>query len=161
MATLVAFFALCSLSAAIATAHFMDTPFLVKGKVYCDTCNCGFETTATRYIPGSTVQIECRNRGTNALAYTIEGVTNSEGEYSILVESERGGDFCDVVLKQSSDPLCDVPSQGRDRARVILTRNNGITSDVRFANSMGFDTAQPLPSCPQVLQQYHLNDDNF
>lgn len=53
MAKLVAFFALCMLFAATATAHFMDRPFLVKGKVYCDTCNCGFETTATRYIPGT------------------------------------------------------------------------------------------------------------
>lgn len=110
---------------------------------------------------GSRVQIECRNRDTNALAYTIEGVTNSEGEYSIVVESERSDDFCDVVLKQSSDPLCDVPSQGRDRARVVLARNDGIASDVRFANSMGFATTHPLPTCPQVLAQYHLNDDNF
>lgn len=49
MAKLLVFFALCVLPA-IASA--INDPFLVTGKVYCDTCRVGYETSATRYLPG-------------------------------------------------------------------------------------------------------------
>nr|GMC60125.1 protein DOWNSTREAM OF FLC-like [Ipomoea batatas] len=164
MARFLALFALCSLAAAaaaIATATVSDKPFLVKGKVYLDTCNCGFETTATKYLPKSHVRLECKKRDSDAVTYTANAVTNSQGEYSILVNGDRGDDLCDVVLVKSSDPLSGKPDSGRDRARVILSRNNGLVNDVRFANNLGFTTKQPLASCAQVVAQYHLNDDNF
>nr|XP_009600627.1 major pollen allergen Lol p 11-like [Nicotiana tomentosiformis] len=158
MAKLVALFVVCFLVfASIASAHFMDT-FLVVGKVYCDTCRCGFETSASKYLAGSRVRIECKNRDTNDISYTIEGVTNSKGEYKILVYSDRGDEVCDVVLIRSSDPMCAVPNAGRDRARVVLTRNNGMVSNTRFANSIGFLSNEPLASCNQILQQYQLTD---
>nr|GMC57720.1 protein DOWNSTREAM OF FLC-like [Ipomoea batatas] len=128
-----------------------DKPFLVKGKVYLDTCNCGFETTATKYLPKSHVRLECKKRDSDAVTYTANAVTNSQGEYSILVNGDRGDDLCDVVLVKSSDPLSGKPDSGRDRARVILSRNNGLVNDVRFANNLGFTTKQPLASCAQHL----------
>nr|GMC62793.1 protein DOWNSTREAM OF FLC-like [Ipomoea batatas] len=163
MARFLVLFALCSLAAAaaIATATVSDKPFLVKGKVYLDTCNCGFETTATKYLPKSHVRLECKKRDSDAVTYTANAVTNSQGEYSILVNGDRGDDLCDLVLVKSSDPLSGKPDSGRDRARVILSRNNGLVNDVRFANNLGFTTKQPLASCAQVVAQYHLNDDNF
>ncbi|MCD9645906.1 hypothetical protein HAX54_035262 [Datura stramonium] len=161
MARLVAVFAICLLSASIASATFVSNPFLVKGKAYCDTCRCGFETPATKYLAGAKVRIECRHRVTEAPTYTFEGVTNSKGEYNILVKSDHGDDICDVVLVKSSDPTCAKPNAGRDRSRVILTRNNGMISDIRFANAMGFLRDEPLSSCTQILQQYHLTDDQF
>lgn len=48
MARLVLFFALCVLPALTSAAN----PFLVRGRVYCDTCRAGFETEATPGIPG-------------------------------------------------------------------------------------------------------------
>ncbi|KAL2521605.1 Pollen Ole e 1 allergen and extensin family protein [Forsythia ovata] len=153
MAKLLVLFALCVLPA-IATAHFAGNPFLVKGKVYCDTCRCGYETSASKYLPGSLVKIECRDRDTSRVTYEVEGVTDSTGSFNILVQSDRGDDACDAVLVKSSDPECSTPNSGRDRARVILTRNNGMVSDTRFANAMGFLQNVPLASCPQILQKY-------
>ncbi|XP_031095966.1 major pollen allergen Lol p 11-like [Ipomoea triloba] len=161
MERLAALIALCFLSATLVGAHSSGNPFLVKGKAYCDTCNCGFETTATKYLAGARVQIQCRDIKTNALTYTIDGVTNSEGEYNIVVNGDRGDDLCDVVLMKSPDRRCSIPNKGRDRARVILTRNNGMVSDIRYANNMGFTSKEPLASCAQILAPYHLNDDNF
>ncbi|PHT48460.1 hypothetical protein CQW23_12668 [Capsicum baccatum] len=163
MARIIALFVLCSVlfaSINAISANFMDT-FLVVGKVYCDTCRCGFETSASKYLPGSRVRIECKKRDTNDLAYTVEGVSNSKGEYKILVNSDRGDEFCDVVLIRSSDPTCDEPNKGRDRARVVLTRNNGLVSKTRLANSMGFLTNEPLASCTKILQQYEFSEDQF
>ncbi|XP_006344595.1 protein DOWNSTREAM OF FLC-like [Solanum tuberosum] len=156
MARLVAFFAICLLSTSIASA---SNPLLVEGKVYCDTCRCGFETPATTYLPDAKVKIECKSRITEEPTYTVEGVTNSQGEYSILVKSDRGDDVCDVVLIKSPDPTCAKPSAGRDRSRVTLTRNNGMISDVYFANAMGFIRDEPLASCDEILRQYQVPDE--
>ncbi|KAI3451129.1 hypothetical protein Pfo_007794 [Paulownia fortunei] len=143
---LLVLFAVCVLPA-IVSARFVGDPFLVKGSVYCDTCRCGYETDATKYMAGATVRIECRDRDTAQLTYTKEAVTDSTGQYSVLVQSDRGDDFCDAVLVKSSDPECSTPNEGRDRARVILTRNNGMISNTRFANNMGFLKNTPLANC--------------
>ncbi|KAL2531359.1 Pollen Ole e 1 allergen and extensin family protein [Abeliophyllum distichum] len=156
MAKLVVFLALCMLPA-IAIAHFAGNPFLVKGRVYCDTCRCGYETSASKYLAGVAVKIECRYK--DKITYRIEGVTDSTGSYNILVHGDRGDDVCDAMLVKSSDPECGMPNGGRDRARVILTRNNGMTSDTRFANAMGFLKNEPLSSCPQILQKYQEAED--
>uniref|UniRef100_M1BZ40 Allergen BRSn20 n=1 Tax=Solanum tuberosum TaxID=4113 RepID=M1BZ40_SOLTU len=113
------------------------------------------------HFVGSRVRIECKNRDTNDLAYTVEGFTNSKGEYKILVNSDRRDEFCDVVLIRSSDPMCAEPNTGRDRARVVLTSNNGMVSNTRFANSMGFLSNEPLASCTKILQQYEFSEDQF
>lgn len=57
MAKMIALFVVCLvLFASIhASANFMDT-FLVVGKVYCDTCRCGFETSASKYLPGNIIK---------------------------------------------------------------------------------------------------------
>lgn len=43
--------ALCVLPALV-SAKIVGKPFHVQGRVYCDTCRCGFETSATTYIAG-------------------------------------------------------------------------------------------------------------
>lgn len=45
-------FALCVLPGLV-SARTLGNPFHIQGRVYCDTCRCGFETTATTYIPGT------------------------------------------------------------------------------------------------------------
>lgn len=53
MAKLFVLFTLCVLPALAVATRPMRTPFTVEGKVYCDTCRAGFETSATTYIPGN------------------------------------------------------------------------------------------------------------
>ncbi|RWW57099.1 hypothetical protein BHE74_00036136 [Ensete ventricosum] len=43
---------------------------------------------------------------------------------------------------------------GRERARVFLSRNNGIASDTRYANSLGFQKDTPLSVCAELLKNY-------
>jgi len=63
------------------------------------------------------------------------------------------------VLEQSPREDCNEIKAGRDRARIVLAHDNGISSDVRFANSLGFLKKEPLPVCGQLLQMYALSDD--
>lgn len=47
--------ALCVLLQAFISAQSSGSPFNVIGRVYCDTCRCGFETPATNYIEGTNI----------------------------------------------------------------------------------------------------------
>lgn len=103
---------------------------------------------------GAKVRIECKDRDALGIKYSVEGVTDSTGTYKITVQYDRGDDICDAVLVSSPDPFCSAPNRGRDRARVILTRSNGLISDTRYANNMGFLRNQPLAGCTQLLKTY-------
>ncbi|KAL7131525.1 hypothetical protein ABFS83_12G009200 [Erythranthe nasuta] len=155
---LVVLFAVCVVPS-IVTAHIAGDSLLLQGSTYCDACRCGYETSASKPVAGAVVGLECRSRTTSELTYSDETVTDSAGKYKFLVQSDRGDDFCDVFLSKSSDPECSEPNVGRDRARVILTRNNGMDSNTRFANAMGFLANTPLASCEQILKQYQESED--
>lgn len=111
------------------------------------------------YNEGAKVRIQCKDKDAEGVKYSVEGETDSTGTYKISVSYDRGDDICDAVLVSSPDPFCSVPNRGRDRARVILTRSNGLTSDTRFANNMGFLRKQPLAGCTQLLKMYLDTDE--
>ncbi|KAJ0454210.1 putative pollen allergen Ole e 1 family [Helianthus annuus] len=52
MVKLLVIFALCLLPALSIAATLTDSPFRLKGRVYCDTCRAGFETSVTKYLAG-------------------------------------------------------------------------------------------------------------
>lgn len=45
--------AMCVLPAMVVAIRPAKSPFSVKGRVYCDRCRAGFETSATTYIAGN------------------------------------------------------------------------------------------------------------
>ena len=53
MAKVFMVFVLCVLPALALGSRPISNPFNVQGRVYCDTCRAGFETSATTYIPGT------------------------------------------------------------------------------------------------------------
>ncbi|KAI3824458.1 hypothetical protein L1987_05918 [Smallanthus sonchifolius] len=154
MAKLLALFALCLLSTATVDAD----PFRLKGRVYCDTCRAGFETSATKYLPGANVRVECRDRDSMTLRYTLKAVTDDTGTYEMEVNSDHGDQKCECTLVSSSDPECAEPNIGRDRATVILTRNNGMNRNARYANAMGFLKKTALPGCTELIRSYFAED---
>jgi len=105
-------------------------------------------------LAGARVRIECKERDTLQLTYSIEGVTDSTGTYHIMVTGDRENDFCNAKLISSPMSYCAEPDSGHDHARVILTRSNGLASDTRFANAMGFLRGKPMSGCSQLLKKY-------
>uniref|UniRef100_A0A2P2IP64 Pollen-specific protein C13 n=1 Tax=Rhizophora mucronata TaxID=61149 RepID=A0A2P2IP64_RHIMU len=146
--------ALCVLPAIVSAARPEKNPFVVQGRVYCDTCRAGFETSKTSDIAGAKVRLECRDRKTMDIVFSKEGTTDSKGLYNIFVDEEHDDQLCDAVLVSSPQKDCSIPSAGRERARLVLTRFNGIASDSRYANAMGFMKDEAEPGCTEILQQY-------
>lgn len=150
--------ALCILPALVSGTRPSRNPFLIKGRVFCDTCRAGFETSACTSIPGARVRIECKLRDSLQLVYSVEGVTDSAGSYQLMVNEDHEDQLCYAMLVSSPQRNCATPSPGRDKASVMLTRSNGIASDTRYANAMGFMMDQPMSWCAQLLQQYQTDD---
>lgn len=109
---------------------------------------------------GARVRIECKDRDTQQLKYSIDGVTDSTGTYYIKVSGDHGDNLCDAMLVSSPQSDCSEADPGRNRSRVILTRYNGLVSDARFANAMGFFKSEPISGCTKLLQKYQETDDS-
>lgn len=92
------------------------------------------------------------------LLYSKEGKTDSTGSYEISVNEDHEDQVCDALLVSSSQSDCATIAPGRERTRVILTKNNGLASDNRFANAMGFTRKEPAAGCADVLKQYQEFD---
>ncbi|XP_077213736.1 pollen-specific protein C13-like [Tasmannia lanceolata] len=148
--------ALCVLPALV-SARPTRPNFIVQGKVYCDTCQAGFETSATTYIKGAKVRVECRNRETGLPTYSIEGLTDKNGCYKIPVADDHENEICESVLVSSPQSECATIVAGRERSRVVLTHNNGVISDTRYANNLGFQKDAPLAGCAKLLKQYEYD----
>ncbi|KAK1314562.1 Pollen-specific protein C13 [Acorus calamus] len=153
--------ALIVLSALVAVSgtQFVRPTYDVIGRVYCDTCRCGFETPASTYIAGAKVRVECHLRETGEVTYTVDGVTDNTGSYKIQVADDHEDEYCESVLLWSPQNGCAVLEPGRERARVVLSRNTGIVSNKRIANNLGFQSDTQLPECAQLLAQYQEVED--
>ncbi|OIV96708.1 hypothetical protein TanjilG_09250 [Lupinus angustifolius] len=149
---------MCVLPAMIAAIRPEKNPFSVKGRVFCDPCRATFETSATTYIAGAEVILQCTDRATNEVVYTKKGITDSTGTYIITVNEDHKDQVCNAKLVNSNHPTCNEAAPGRDAARVILTGYNGIASNNRFANAMGYMTREVASGCADVLKQYQEFD---
>lgn len=136
-------------------------PFCLKGRVVCDPCRAGYETSAITHIAGAEVMLECKQRISNEVVFTKPGTTDATGEYTIYVDQDRADDVCDVKLISSPERSCSERAPGRDQARVILTRYNGIATNDRFANAMLYMAEEVASGCAQVLKQMQeLDEEN-
>ncbi|TKY56240.1 DOWNSTREAM OF FLC [Spatholobus suberectus] len=137
------------------------TPFYVKGRVYCDPCRAGFETPATTYIAGAEVTLQCNDRITNNIVYSKKVRTDSSGSYTIFVDANQANQNCDARLVTSPLPDCKEPTPGRDHSRVILNRFNGIATNDRFVNSLGFMKEKVASGCAKIFRRYgELDNEN-
>ncbi|XP_042515378.1 pollen-specific protein C13-like [Macadamia integrifolia] len=110
-------------------------------------------------IAGARVRVECKDRETLKVAYHVDGVTDTTGTYRITVADDHEDELCESVLISSPQTDCTAKTPGRDRSRVILTNNNGIISNIRNANAMGFTKDTALSGCTQLLKQYQEYDE--
>ncbi|KAG9440904.1 hypothetical protein H6P81_021069 [Aristolochia fimbriata] len=138
------------------SVHCIDDVLDVEGKVFCDTCRARFVTRISEYIEGAEVKIECHNRTTGVLTARVEGRTDKTGSYFIQVKGDHQEDICEVELLRSPRPDCNQLDGERSRARILLTKNNGIVSDIRHANPLGFFKKEALPQCSIVLKELGL-----
>lgn len=102
--------------------------------------------------------MQCKDRTTNDLVYSKLGRTDSSGSYTIFVDEDHENQICDAKLVSSPQHDCKEATPGRDQSRVILNRYNGIATDDRFVNNMGFMTKDVASGCDEILRQYQEFD---
>ncbi|KAF6176071.1 hypothetical protein GIB67_000165 [Kingdonia uniflora] len=146
--------ALCFLSL-LSLAQSEENLF-VSGKVYCDTCRVAFETQLSKYIPGAKIRLQCRDRDAGQPTYSLDGATDTTGTYKLPITGEHVDEICEVILLQSPLADCNEIAVGRDRARILVSANNGITDPIRYANSLGFSSKVPVAGCDEVLRAMGL-----
>ena len=99
------------------------------------------------------VRLECRKRADGEVTYSIDGVTDKKGVYSLRVEGDHEEEICEVRAIKSTRSDCVDPMAGYEKARITLTKKNGLTSLARYANSLGFMKKEALPNCIEVLNE--------
>ncbi|KAH1100482.1 hypothetical protein AAZX31_13G071200 [Glycine max] len=145
---------LCVFPAMVSAIRPHLTPFYVKGRVFCDPCRAGFETPLTTYIAGAEVTLQCKDRITNNNVYSKQVKTDSTGSFTIFVDANQANQNCDASLVTSPLRDCKEPTPGRDHTRVNLNRFNGIATNDRFVNNLGFMKEIVASSCAKIFKSY-------
>ncbi|XP_073147887.1 anther-specific protein LAT52-like [Henckelia pumila] len=152
---LVSAFCIIAFAAATAHAHSQEV-FKVEGDVYCDPCRLQFQTKLSQKLPGSKVRLVCTDAVTKAVTYSVEGVANADGHYSLSVTGDHEKDICEVRAVASPKSDCAEIMSEVESSRIICTRNSGIHTPVRFANPLGFMTKDIIPQCLDVVKDLEL-----
>ena len=100
--------------------------------------------------------MECRKREGGELRYSFDGTTNSTGTYRLPVDGDREEEICEVVALKSSRADCSDLMAGYERARITLTKKNGLASIARYPNPLGFMIKEALPNCIVILAEMGL-----
>ncbi|MGD7361362.1 hypothetical protein, partial [Ralstonia pseudosolanacearum] len=146
---------LCVLS--LAGVAYCHEKLQIDGTVYCDTCRTLFETRASVGVGGAKVKFECRDRANaNNITFVEHAVCDENGAYKFEAEGKHEDEICEVVLVESPRSDCNEVVPGLDRARVLVSDDNGITQTDRFVNPMGFLKKQADAGCAEVLKSYGL-----
>ncbi|ONI12473.1 hypothetical protein PRUPE_4G167200 [Prunus persica] len=147
VAFVVALSCFCSLAYATTKSNLF-----VEGRVYCDPCRVQFETRLSVPLEGAVVALECRGRENGTLAYTLQGKTDKNGIYSLPTDEDMEEQICEVRTVSSPRANCNEHFEF-ERARVLLTYNNGVKSMARYANPLGFMQKESVTECEQVLKE--------
>ncbi|KAK1378615.1 Pollen Ole e 1 allergen/extensin [Heracleum sosnowskyi] len=141
----------------ISQSQGSDHEFKVQGQVYCDVCRAQFITKLSTFMKGATVRLECRDRENDTqTSFSGEGTTDDTGTYHITVTGDHEDDICAIKLVKSPDSECsDISAEkfSRDIARVSLTKNSGIATNIRNANPIGFMKKNPHEECKSLLEE--------
>ncbi|KAL1299619.1 hypothetical protein HN51_044170 [Arachis hypogaea] len=146
--------AFCFSSSALARLVPEDDTFTVEGKVYCDPCRFEFETRLSHPLSNIKVTLECKKIGDEKnITYLVEGQTDKNGFYSLPVKGDHQEEFCEVKTEKSTHAKCKEPMKKMDVDRIALTKNNGVSSSIRFINPLGFMTRNIDARCVSVAQE--------
>lgn len=111
---------------------------------------------------GATVRVECKENDGGNVTFSKEAVTDASGSYKVEVDGDHEEELCEVKLVRSPRPDCseiDKEDYLEQAARISITNNNGIVSNVRNANPLGFLKKERLPACAEVLKELGVQED--
>lgn len=102
------------------------------------------------------MRLECREREGGKMTFNVDGETDHTGTYHLPVSGDHEEEICEINLIKSPFPDCsEIPKGGYSKAvaRVSLTSNSGLATNVRLANPIGFMKKEPLAECREILDE--------
>lgn len=107
------------------------------------------------------MRVECKDRETLRVKYSLEAETDANGTYEIMVEDDHEDQICECALVSSPIANCRLADPGRSRASALLTRYmNGVVNSRHTVNNMGFLQDEPLAGCKELLKKYLPTDED-
>ncbi|XP_059645813.1 olee1-like protein [Cornus florida] len=135
-----------------------DGKFTVEGKVYCDPCRVQFVTKISQFLEGAHVVLLCKDEETGNVTYSVNGQSGKDGSYSLKVEGDHGDEICEVKVATSPQP--DTCGEAMDETAPVTLTDNGMSTDIRYANYIGFMKKDPDAECPKVLEELGIYADD-
>ncbi|KAL1350046.1 hypothetical protein HN51_026502 [Arachis hypogaea] len=141
-------------SSVLADDKSKEPTFTIEGKIYCDPCRVEFETRLSHPLSDIKVTLECKKIGDEKnITYTAETQTDKNGFYTLAVMGDHQEEICTVQTERSNHPKCKEPMKRMDADRVVLTKNDGVSSSRRFVNPLGFMTRNIDARCVSVAKE--------
>eukprot|EP00249_Psilotum_nudum_P006210 c19546_g1_i1 orf=1-726(-) len=135
----------------VAATEAHTSSFVVRGRVYCDTCAAGHFTKSSTYLPGAHVAVQCTSAEGRQTVHA-EGKTDANGVFAIEVAGDHQNELCVAALLRSNSASCSALSK-RAIARVYLSRYNGLSTNVVNTGPFSFKPEQVAAACATELYE--------
>jgi len=100
------------------------------------------------------VTLEC-TKGDNNVTFVKESTTDETGTYNIECKGDHEEEVCKVNAVNEKGNCRKIMDNESDR--IVLTKNMGVPSLVRFVNALGFMTETVDPQCGKVITELGLD----
>ncbi|KEH38612.1 putative pollen allergen Ole e 1 family, immunoglobulin-like protein [Medicago truncatula] len=131
-----------------------DDFFIVVGQIYCDPCGFQFESRLSKPLAGVKVTLEC-TKGDKNVTFVKESTTDETGTYNIECKGDHEEEVCKVNAVNEKGNCRKIMDNESDM--IVLTKNMGVPSLVRFVNALGFMTETVDPQCGKVITELGLD----
>jgi len=108
------------------------------------------------WCAGVKVTLEC-TKGDKNVTFTQESTTDKDGVYNIKCKGDHEEEVCKVKAENGKGTCTKIMDNESDS--IILTKNMGVPSLIRFVNPLGFMTQTIDAECDQVV--YELGMENM
>lgn len=105
---------------------------------------------------GVKVTLKCRKGDSNNVTYVKESRTDINGVYKINVDGDHEEEVCEVNADATGKGACSQVMANKSD-RIVLTKNMGVSSLVRFVNPLGFMTQAIDSQCGNVFSELGLD----
>jgi len=89
------------------------------------------------------------------VTFVKESTTDKSGVYNIECKGDHEEEVCKVKAKNGKDTCTKIMDNESDS--IVLTKNMGISSLIRFVNPLGFMTQTIDAECGKVISELGLD----
>ncbi|KEH38613.1 putative pollen allergen Ole e 1 family, immunoglobulin-like protein [Medicago truncatula] len=131
-----------------------DDVFIVVGQIYCDPCGFQFQSRLSQPLDGVKVTLKC-TKGDKNVTFVKESTTDKNGVYNIECKGDHEEEVCKVKAENVKGACTKIMDNESDS--IVLTKNMGVPSLIRFVNPLGFMTQTIDAGCGKVVTELGLD----